>query len=149
MKALAPRVPACDGREPLRQRHYLARTPIFWCYLWQRSAWHLCKRSYARRTYSGVCHLFVTVERCVLLGSLAEAWSTKGHAAFLRVFAKVLAAILGVVAVFVVLLSLVGDWGLTLVFGASIAPYNLSLSLCAYRHGMRGRASSTPTTFSS
>ena len=58
-----------------------------------------------------------------LIGSLAEAWSTKGHAAFLRVFAKVLAAILGVVAVFVVLLSLVGDWGLTLVFGASIAPY--------------------------
>lgn len=58
-----------------------------------------------------------------LIGALADAWIQQGKSAFIKLFGKILGVILIVVGVFVVALSLVGDWGLTLVFGASITPY--------------------------
>lgn len=58
-----------------------------------------------------------------LIGTLARTLLEKGRAPFVRQFFRVLALIVGVVVAFVALLSLLGDWGLQLVFGESIAPY--------------------------
>lgn len=58
-----------------------------------------------------------------MIGSLAKTHVEQGAEAFFKHFLKILGAIIGVVAVFIFALSLVGDAALQLVFGPSIAPY--------------------------
>ena len=58
-----------------------------------------------------------------LIGTIARTRLEEGHKRFVRQFFRVLAIIVGVVLAFVAALSLLGDWGLQLVFGPSIAPY--------------------------
>ena len=58
-----------------------------------------------------------------LIGTLARELLERGRKSFVRQFFRVLALIVVVVLAFVAVLSLLGDWGLQLVFGPSIAPY--------------------------
>lgn len=58
-----------------------------------------------------------------LIGTLAKKLHEEGHASFVKEFFRVLMLIIVVILLFIAGLSLVGDWGLQLVFGASIAPY--------------------------
>ena len=58
-----------------------------------------------------------------LIGTLAKTLLEEGRARFIRAFFRILALIVGVVLVFIAILSALGDWGLQLVFGPSIAPY--------------------------
>ena len=58
-----------------------------------------------------------------MIGSLAETLQRSGKHAFLKRFFIILTQIAGVLTVFIALLSIVGDWGLQLVFGPSISAY--------------------------
>lgn len=58
-----------------------------------------------------------------MIGSLAETLQQQGPSAFLKRFFIVFAQIAGVLAIFIAVLSIAGDWGLQLVFGPSIAGY--------------------------
>ena len=58
-----------------------------------------------------------------MIGSLAKTLNDSGAHAFMREFIKILVLIIGVLSLFIVGLSIVGDFALQLVFGPSIAPH--------------------------
>ncbi|OUP10060.1 hypothetical protein [Collinsella sp. An2] len=58
-----------------------------------------------------------------LIGTLAKKLHQEGRNSFAKEFFRILFLILIVILVFIAILSAVGDWGLQLVFGTSIAPY--------------------------